>query len=144
MHSFLVTFWHFLPMRHPNGTITALLKLRCTNTVHKTSKTKVPKDSSFQWFLESIASKLLQTGNKKQENNRPFSKKRKKFYYKCNDVNLLLSLTTNSREPNNFPYRRMKLLQFCKKVLHFTSDLKPQIFKEVIMTMEIQGCEKCW
>ena len=36
------------------GRIILIESVRCTNPLHKSSKTKVPKDGSFQWFLEFI------------------------------------------------------------------------------------------
>ena len=54
MQTFLSIFWYFLAIRHPNDRIKAFLDLYLANLLHKSSKTKVPKDGSFQWFLESI------------------------------------------------------------------------------------------
>ena len=54
MHTFLVIFWYFLAMHHLNDRIKASLDLKLTTDLHKLSKTKVPKNNSFQCFLESI------------------------------------------------------------------------------------------
>ena len=51
---------HSPPKGYSKGIIRAKMYIVRTKTLHKPSKIKVPKDGSFQWFLESLAMRLHQ------------------------------------------------------------------------------------
>ena len=69
LYIFLVVLWYFLALRHLYETyFKAWSDLRWTNQLHNLWKTKVPKDGSFQWFLESIATNKWITMSSMQMN----------------------------------------------------------------------------